>query len=93
MSNQAPAGKSFRMKQESVGIEMESKAWAAVRLATDSVVKVMRLVCPAGYGFGRQRAEQAMKESGKRFHNLLETVHLVAIILDEQGTLTFCIER
>lgn len=36
--------------------------------------------------------EQALKESERRFRDLLETVHLIAIILDEQGDLTFCNE-
>lgn len=44
MSNPALAGKCFRVKEESVGIELENGAWAAVRLATDSVVKVIRHV-------------------------------------------------
>ena len=36
--------------------------------------------------------EQALKESERRFRDMLETVHLIAIILDEQGNLTFCNE-
>jgi PAS domain S-box-containing protein len=36
--------------------------------------------------------EQALKESERRFRDLLETVHLIAIILDEQGDLTYCNE-
>ena len=39
-----------------------------------------------------QATEDALKESQRRFRNLLETVHLIAIILDEQGDLTFCNE-
>jgi hypothetical protein len=44
LSHPALAGKYFRLKEESVGIELENGAWAAVRLATDSVVNVMGLV-------------------------------------------------
>jgi PAS domain S-box-containing protein len=37
-------------------------------------------------------ALKALKESERRFRDLLETVHLIAIILDEKGNLTFCNE-
>jgi PAS domain S-box-containing protein len=40
----------------------------------------------------RKSMEQALKESERRFRDMLETVHLIAIILDEQGNLTFCNE-
>jgi two-component system cell cycle sensor histidine kinase/response regulator CckA len=38
----------------------------------------------------RQRAEEALGASERRFRELLETVHLVAIILDKKGNITFC---
>jgi PAS domain S-box-containing protein len=38
----------------------------------------------------RRRAEDAFRESERRFRELLETVELVAIMLDAQGRITFC---
>jgi diguanylate cyclase (GGDEF)-like protein/PAS domain S-box-containing protein len=38
----------------------------------------------------RNRAEQALRESERRFRDMLENVTLVAIILDVRGTVTFC---
>jgi diguanylate cyclase (GGDEF)-like protein/PAS domain S-box-containing protein len=38
----------------------------------------------------RRRAEVALLESERRFRALLETVQLVAVVLDEKGTVTFC---
>ena len=36
--------------------------------------------------------ERALKESERGFRDLLETVHLIAIILDDQGNVSFCNE-
>jgi PAS domain S-box-containing protein len=38
------------------------------------------------------RAQTALKESESRFRDLFETVHLIAIILDEEGDISFCNE-
>jgi two-component system cell cycle sensor histidine kinase/response regulator CckA len=38
----------------------------------------------------RVRAEEALRASELRFRELLETVHLVAVILDREGNITFC---
>ncbi|HEY1805011.1 MAG TPA: PAS domain S-box protein [Terracidiphilus sp.] len=45
-----------------------------------------------GNGLISGPAPEALKESERRFRDLLETVHLIAIILDEKGNLTFCNE-
>lgn len=46
MINAELTGKSFRLKQESAAIELESGVWTVVRLVSDSVVKVMRHIVP-----------------------------------------------
>ena len=38
----------------------------------------------------RTRAEHALRESERRFREMLESVQLVAIVLDVQGRITFC---
>ena len=38
----------------------------------------------------RRRALEALKESERRFRNLLENVHLIAVMLDEEGRIEFC---
>jgi PAS domain-containing protein len=38
----------------------------------------------------RKRMEEALRESERRFREMLENVHLVAIMLDTQGKITFC---
>ncbi len=38
----------------------------------------------------RNRAEQALRESERRFRELLENMSLVAVVLDLQGRVTFC---
>jgi len=38
----------------------------------------------------RGRAEESLKASERRFRELLETVQMVAVILDPQGNITFC---
>ncbi len=38
----------------------------------------------------RNEAEQALKESQRRFWELMETVDLIAVMLDVNGTITFC---
>ena len=44
MSHPVLVGRCFRLKEESVGIELEDGTWAAVRFDADSVVKVIGLV-------------------------------------------------
>ncbi len=39
-----------------------------------------------------KRAERALAESERRFHSILETVTLVAVILDTEGNIAFCNE-
>jgi len=38
----------------------------------------------------RQRMERVLRESERRFRELLERVHMVAVILDLEGRITFC---
>ena len=38
----------------------------------------------------RKQTEQALRESERRFRDILETVHLVAITMDLSGKITFC---
>ena len=38
----------------------------------------------------RQQAEEALRESERRYREMLENVQLVALMLDERGHLTFC---
>jgi PAS domain-containing protein len=38
----------------------------------------------------RRRAGKALRESERRFRDLLETARLISITLDEQGNITFC---
>jgi len=38
----------------------------------------------------RKLAEESLRESERRFRELLETVHLVAVITEVDGTITFC---
>jgi PAS domain S-box-containing protein len=38
----------------------------------------------------RKRAEEALRLAEKTFRDLLETIHLVAFILDSEGNITFC---
>jgi diguanylate cyclase (GGDEF)-like protein/PAS domain S-box-containing protein len=38
----------------------------------------------------RRRAEEAMRESERRMRDILETVQLVAVLLDREGTITYC---
>lgn len=38
----------------------------------------------------RKRAEEALRESERRFRGLLENVHLAAVMLDVRGIITFC---
>jgi PAS domain S-box-containing protein len=38
----------------------------------------------------RKQAEEALRESERRFRDVLETVQLVAVTLDAQGRITFC---
>jgi PAS domain S-box-containing protein len=38
----------------------------------------------------RKRAEEALRESERRFRDMLENVNLVAVTLDLQGRITFC---
>src|ERR1700722_18846084 len=47
---------------------------------------------PYAQNAARKSMEQALKESERRFRDMLETVHLIAILLNEQGNLTFCNE-
>jgi len=46
MSNAELTGKSFRLKQDSTAIELESGVRTVARLARDSVVKVLRHIVP-----------------------------------------------
>jgi two-component system cell cycle sensor histidine kinase/response regulator CckA len=39
---------------------------------------------------GRKRAEEALRIAEKTFRDLLETIQLVAILLDREGNITFC---
>jgi diguanylate cyclase (GGDEF)-like protein/PAS domain S-box-containing protein len=38
----------------------------------------------------RRRAEEAMRESERRMRDILETVQLVAVLLDRDGVITYC---
>lgn len=38
----------------------------------------------------RRRAERELRESERRFREMLETVSLIAVMLDTQGNITFC---
>ena len=38
----------------------------------------------------RQQAEEALRESERRYREMLQNVQLVALMLDERGRLTFC---
>jgi diguanylate cyclase (GGDEF)-like protein/PAS domain S-box-containing protein len=38
----------------------------------------------------RRRAEEAMRESERRMRDILETVQLVAVLLDREGVITYC---
>ena len=38
----------------------------------------------------RRRAEEAMRESERRMRDILETVQLVAVLLDREGIITYC---
>jgi diguanylate cyclase (GGDEF)-like protein/PAS domain S-box-containing protein len=38
----------------------------------------------------RRRAEDAMRESERRMRDILENVQLVAVLLDKEGTITYC---
>jgi diguanylate cyclase (GGDEF)-like protein/PAS domain S-box-containing protein len=38
----------------------------------------------------RRRAEEAMRESERRMRDILENVQLVAVLLDRDGTITYC---
>jgi diguanylate cyclase (GGDEF)-like protein/PAS domain S-box-containing protein len=38
----------------------------------------------------RRQAEEALRESERRFRDLLETIQLVAVLLDVVGTVTYC---
>ena len=38
----------------------------------------------------RKRHEKELKESEKRYRNVLETLDLIAVSLDSQGNITFC---
>ncbi len=38
----------------------------------------------------RRRAEEAMRESERRMRDILETVQLVAVLLDGEGVITYC---
>jgi len=38
----------------------------------------------------RRRAEEAMRESERRMRDILENVQLVAVLLDREGTITYC---
>ncbi len=38
----------------------------------------------------RRRTEEALRESDRRFRKMLETVELVAVMLDPEGRVTFC---
>ena len=38
----------------------------------------------------RKRAEEALRESERRFREMMENVHLLAVMLDREGNITFC---
>jgi PAS domain S-box-containing protein len=38
----------------------------------------------------RKRAQEALKESERRFREMLENIHLVSAMLDQGGNITFC---
>ena len=38
----------------------------------------------------RRRAEEAMRESERRMRDILETVQLVAVLLDRDAVITYC---
>lgn len=62
-------------------VEFNSK-W--VRLDRDYIVTVVRDVTE------RQRAQVVLRESERRFREMLENIELLAMTLDRNGTVTFC---
>lgn len=38
----------------------------------------------------RKQAEETLRESERRFRELMEQVHMIAVMLDEQGSIIFC---
>jgi two-component system, cell cycle sensor histidine kinase and response regulator CckA len=59
-----------------------------VQARTAALVTLNRKL--AGEIAERQRAEEALRASERRFRELLETAQMVAIILDREGNVTFC---
>jgi PAS domain S-box-containing protein len=56
----------------------------------DAAGKVVRITGIASDITERKQAEVGLKESERRFREMLENVELIAVTLDKNGTVTFC---
>jgi two-component system sensor histidine kinase/response regulator len=56
----------------------------------DNVPLPQRWSCDPSALLDAKSAYEALNESERRFRDILSTVHLISVVLDEQGNITFC---
>jgi PAS domain S-box-containing protein len=83
----APASTTWRLRKHD-----GDYAWleTTARAANADVRDIAAIVCASRDITERKQIEDALRESEQRFRSTLETVRLVAVGLDIQGTVTFC---
>ena len=75
-----------RRRRDGAAVDL-SLSIAPLRDADERIVGIMSVSADITE---RKRAETALRESERRFHELLENVKLLAVMLDAGGKVTFC---
>ncbi len=89
------AGDASVFRFETVGLARDGRR-VPLEVSSSAVAeddRIVRILAVARDITERKRAEAALRESERRFREMLETVHLAAVMLDLDGRVTFCNEH